>query len=61
MHTHQMHRTAQLRLLEIVDFPMETSSLLPLAACDVMLMQCKQRIVQGRWKQPYKKKRSCGE
>ena len=32
MQTHQFHKTAQLRLLEIVEFPVETSMLFPLVA-----------------------------
>jgi hypothetical protein len=32
MHTHQFPKTAQLRLLEIVEFPVETTSLFPLVA-----------------------------
>jgi hypothetical protein len=44
MHTHQFPKTAQLRLLEIVEFPVETTSLLPLVAR--VLMQCEGVIMQ---------------
>ena len=36
MNTHQFHKAAQLRLLEIVEFPIETTSLFPLVACVFM-------------------------
>jgi hypothetical protein len=44
MHTHQFHKTAQLRLLEIVEFPVETTSYFPLVAR--VLMQCECVIMQ---------------
>ena len=44
MHTHQILKTAQLRLLEIVEFPVETTSLFPLVAR--VLMQCESVVMQ---------------
>ena len=44
MKTHQFHQTAQLRLLEIVEFPIETTSLFPLVAR--VLMQCESVVMQ---------------
>jgi len=44
METHQFHKTAQLRLLEIVKFPIKTSSHLPLVAC--VLMQYEGVVMQ---------------
>jgi hypothetical protein len=40
MHTHQFHKTAQLRLLEIVEFPVETTSHFPLVARVLMQYEC---------------------
>jgi hypothetical protein len=44
MHTHQFPETAQLRLLKIVEFPVETTSLFPLVAR--VLMQCEGVVVE---------------
>jgi hypothetical protein len=44
MHTHQFHKTAQLRLLEIIEFPVETTSLFPLVAR--VLVQCEGVVMQ---------------
>ena len=44
MHTHQFHKTAQLRLLEIVKFPVEPTSHFPLVAR--VLMQCESVVMQ---------------
>ena len=44
MNTHQFHQTAQFRLLEIVEFPVETTSLFPLVAR--VLMQCEGVVMQ---------------
>ena len=44
MHTHQFHKTAQLRFLEIVEFPIETTSHFPLVAC--VLMECESVVMQ---------------
>lgn len=44
MHTHQSPKTAQLRLLEIVEFPVETTSLFPLVAR--VFMQCESVVME---------------
>jgi hypothetical protein len=44
MQTHQFHETAQLRLLEIVEFPVETTGHFPLVAR--VLMQCQGVVMQ---------------
>jgi hypothetical protein len=44
MHTHQFHKAAQLRLLEVVEFPVGTTSLFPLVAR--VLMQCEGIVMQ---------------
>jgi hypothetical protein len=47
--THQSHKTAQLRLLEIVQFPIETISLAkmrPLPFVARVFMQCESVVVQ---------------
>ena len=44
MHTHQFHKAAQLRLLKIVQFSVETTSLFPLMAR--VLMQCEGVVMQ---------------
>jgi hypothetical protein len=44
MHTHQFRKTAQLRLFEIVEFPVEITSHFPLVAR--VLMQCSGVVMQ---------------
>jgi hypothetical protein len=49
MRTHQSHKTAQLRLLEIVQFPIETislSNMRPLPFMARVLVQCKSVVMQ---------------
>lgn len=56
VHTHQFHEAAQLRLLEIVEFSIETTSLFPLVAR--VLMQCESVVMQ--FKTRSMKIRRCG-
>lgn len=44
MHTHQFHKATQLGLLEIVEFPVETTSLFPLVAR--VLVQCESVVMK---------------
>jgi hypothetical protein len=44
MYTHQFRKTAQLRLLEVVQFPVETTSHFPLVAR--VFMQCESVVMQ---------------
>jgi len=44
MQTHQSHKTAQLRFLEIVKFPIETTGHFSLVTC--VFMQCKSVVMQ---------------
>ena len=44
MHTHQFHKTAQLRLLEFVEYYVETTSFFPPVAR--VTMQCESFVVQ---------------
>jgi len=54
MHTHQFPEAAQLRLLEIVEFPVETTSHFPLVArifmqCEGVVMEFEARKYENTW------------